>query len=54
MEICENLCDKTVIMQAGTIKKTIELRDNSSYMSLEDIYLEVVNDVPMDKGFSIK
>ena len=54
LEICENLCDKTVIMQAGTIKKTIELRDNSSYMSLEDIYLEVVNDVPMDKGFSIK
>ena len=54
LEICENLCDKTVIMQAGTIKKTIELRDNSSYMSLEDIYLEVVHDVPMDKGFSIK
>ena len=54
LEICENLCDKIVIMQAGTIQKTIELRDNPSYISLEDIYLEVVNDVPMDKGFSIK
>ena len=52
--ICENLCDKIVIMQAGTIKKTIELRDNPSYISLEDIYLEVVNDVPMEQGFSIK
>ena len=47
LEICENLCDKIVIMQAGTIKKTIELRGNSSYI-LEDIYLEVVNDVPME------
>ena len=54
LEICENLCDKIVIMQAGTLQKTIELRDNPSYISLEDIYLEVVNDVPMDKGFSIK
>ena len=54
LEICENLCDKVVIMQAGTIKKTIGLRDNPSHISLEDIYLEVVNDVPMDKGFSIK
>ena len=54
LEICENLCDKIVIMQAGTIKKTIELRDNPSYISLENIYLEVVNDVPMDQGFSIK
>ena len=54
LEICENLCDKIVIMQAGKIKKTIELRDNPSYISLEDIYLEVVNDVPMDQGFSIK
>ena len=53
LEICENLCDKIVIMQAGTINKTIELRDNPSYICLEDIYLEVVNDVPMDKGFSI-
>ena len=48
------MCDKIVIMQAGTIKKTIELRDNPSYISLENIYLEVVNDVPMDQGFSIK
>ena len=54
LEICENLCDKIVIMQAGTLQKTIELRDTPSYISLEDIYLEVVNDVPMDKGFSIK
>ncbi len=54
LEICENLCDKIVIIQAGTIKKTVELRDNPSHISLEDIYLEVVNDVPMDKGFSIK
>ncbi len=53
LEICENMCDKIVIMQAGTIKKTIELRDNPSYIPLEDIYLEVVNDVPMDQGFSI-
>lgn len=48
LEICENMCDKIVIMQAGTIKKTIELRDNPSYIPLEDIYLEVVNDVPME------
>ena len=54
LEICENLCDKIVIMQAGTIKKTIGLQDNSSSISLEDIYLEVVHDVSMDKGFSIK
>lgn len=54
LEICENLCDKIVIMQAGTIKKTIELRGNPSDTSLEDIYMEVVNDVPMEKGFSIK
>ena len=54
LEICENLSDKIVIMQAGTIKKTIELRDNPSDTSLEDIYMEVVNDVPMDKDFSIK
>ena len=54
LEICENLCDKIVIMQAGTIKKTIELRDNPSDTSLEDIYMEVVNNVPMDKDFSIK
>lgn len=54
LEICENLCDKIIIMQAGTIKKTIRLCDNPSCISLEDIYLEVVNDVPMDKGFSIK
>ncbi len=54
LEICENLCDKIVIMQAGTIKKTIELQDIPSDISLEDIYLEVVHDVPMDKGFSIK
>ena len=54
LEICENLCDKIGIMQAGTIKKTIELRDNSSDISLEDIYVEVVNDVPVGKDFSIK
>ena len=54
LEICENLCDKIVIMQAGMIKKTIELRDNPSETSLEDIYMEVVNDVPMGKDFSIK
>ena len=54
LEICENLCDKIVIMQAGTIRKTIELRDNPSDTSLEDIYMEVVNDVPMGKDFSIK
>ena len=54
LEICENLCDKIVIIQAGTIKKTIELRDNPSDTSLEDIYMEVVNDVPVDKDFSIK
>ena len=41
-------------MQAGTVKRTIGLRDNPSDISLEDIYLEVVNDVPMDQGFSIK
>lgn len=54
LEICENLCDKIVIMQAGTIKKTIELRDNPSDISLEDIYMEVVNDAPVVKDFSIK
>ena len=54
LEICENLCDKIVIMQAGMIKKTIELRDNPSETSLEDIYMEVVNDVPMGEDFSIK
>ena len=54
LEICENLCDKIVIMQAGTIQKTIKLRDNPSDTSLEDIYMEVVNDVPMGKDFSIK
>ena len=41
-------------MQAGTIKKTIELRDNPSDISLEDIYMEVVNDAPVVKDFSIK
>ena len=54
VEICENLGDKIVIMQAGTIRKTIELRDNPSDISLEDIYMEVVNDASVDKDFSIK
>ena len=54
LEICENLCDKIVIMQAGMIKKTIKLRDNPSETSLEDIYMEVVNDVSVGKDFSIK
>ena len=54
LEICENLCDKIIILQAGTIKKTMDLRDNPSDTSLEDIYMEVVNDVPLDKDFSIK
>ncbi len=54
LEICEKLCDKIVIMQAGMIKKTIELRDNPSETSLEDIYMEVVNDVSVGKDFSIK
>ena len=41
-------------MQAGMIKKTIKLRDNPSETSLEDIYMEVVNDVPVGKDLSIK
>lgn len=54
LEICEKLCDTIVFIQKGTIRKTIVLQDNFLDISLEDIYMEVVNDEPLDKDFSTK
>lgn len=51
LEICGNLCDKILIMRAGSIKKTVLLQNTPSDTSLEDIYMEVVNDEPVDKNF---
>ena len=51
LEICGNFCDKILIMRAGSIKKTVLLQNTPSDTSLEDIYMEVVNDEPVDKNF---
>lgn len=53
LEICEKLCDIIVFIQKGTITKTVT-QNNFIDFSLEDIYMEVVNDEPLDKDSSIK
>lgn len=42
LEVCEKVCDKVIIMQSGTIKKTITLHDSPLDVSLEDIYIKYV------------
>ena len=54
LEMCENLCDRIIIMQSGTIKKTITFRNNSLDISLENIYREVIADDTLDKNCSIE
>lgn len=54
LEMCKNLCDRIIIMQSGTIKKTIILKDSPLDIPLESIYREVVNDDTLDKNYSIK
>lgn len=54
LEICENLCDRIIIMQSGAIKKTIILQDNPLDNPLENIYKEVINDDLLEKNSSIK
>lgn len=54
LEICENLCDRIIIMQSGTIKKTITFRNNPLDISLENIYREVITDDTLDKNCSVE
>lgn len=52
LEMCENLCDRIIIMQSGSIKKTITFKNNPLDIPLESIYREVINDDTLDKNCS--
>lgn len=54
LELCEKLCDEVIILHHGRIKRTLMLHDGMVDTSLEDLYLEVIDDEPLDEDFSIK